>query len=327
MSKHQVLLVEDSIEEIFLIRAFLEKTGLFEVTLAQDGHTAARKISENDWDLIVTDLNLPGVDGYDLIRLIKSKNKSTPVLASTGYTASHYVDQAYRAGADHVMVKPIDRDEFVRKATELASAGSRQAEVKVAFVLAIGAIPGDIEAGCGGTLLDAKEKGNGVLLMPLTAGMDEGTKEAQRRSAELMGARIIMPGATVSHTENPAEHQMLLERIVRELKPVTAFIPSLAEDNPHRREAHRLSRSAVADVPSVLAYESGTCTPQFTPNRFLDVEASMDRKLEVLSAYASLGRPDLDAGYVQAAARHWGRHLKFGEAEAFEVLRDQGKDV
>ena len=53
----------------------------------------------------------------------------------------------------------------------------------------------------------------------------------------------------------------------------------------------------------------------------------MERKLQALSIYQNLSRPDLDAGYIQAAARHWGRHVRFGEAEAFEVLRDQGKDV
>jgi CheY-like chemotaxis protein/LmbE family N-acetylglucosaminyl deacetylase len=326
-AKHQVLLVEDSVEEVFLIRSFLEKTGIFEITLAQDGHTAARRIGERDWDLIVTDLNLPGVDGYDLIRLAKSRKATTPVLATTGYTATHYVEQAYRAGADHVLVKPINRDEFVKKATELAMTASKQAEVKVAFVLAIGALPGDVEAGCGGTLIGAKEKGQGVLVIPLTTTTDDASKEAQRKSAELMGARIIMPGGAVSSTGTPAEHQMLLERIVRELKPVTAFIPSLAEDNPHRREAHRLSRAAVAQVPNLLAYESGSSSAQFAPNRFLDVEGAMIRKLEALAAYAGLSRPDLDPGYIQAAARHWGRHVKFGEAEAFEVLRDQGKDA
>jgi LmbE family N-acetylglucosaminyl deacetylase len=143
----------------------------------------------------------------------------------------------------------------------------------------------------------------------------------------MMGARIILAGAAVSQSENPSEQQMLLERIVRELKPAMAFIPSLADDNPNRREAHRLSRPAVADVPTVLAYETGSSSAQFAPTRFVDVEAFMEQKLGALTVYRDLNRPDLDPGYIQAAARHWGRHVRFGEAEAFEVLRDGGKDV
>jgi CheY-like chemotaxis protein len=326
--KHQVLLVEDSVEEVYLVRNFLERTGVFQVTLAQDGDAAAKLIRDKPWDLVVTDLNLPGIDGYELIRMVKAKSPRTPVLAVTGYLATHYLDQAYRAGADHVLIKPLEQDELVHKASELVGA-VEDTEPTPVFVLAVGALPGDIEGGCGGTLLGCKERGLGVLLIPLSGatGVDPAARDAQHKAAEAMGARVIMTGASVSHAENPVEHQMLLERIVRELKPTMAFIPSLADDSPHRREAHRISRSAVGDVPTVLAYETGTSTAEFAPTRFLDIEPFIEKKLEVLAAYEAQGRPDLDPGYVQAAARHWGRHLKFGEAEAFEVLRDDGKDA
>ena len=131
----------------------------------------------------------------------------------------------------------------------------------------------------------------------------------------------------MSHADNPIEHQMLLERIVRELKPVVVLIPSLADDSPKRREAHRISRTVLPEVPTVLAYETATSTTEFRPTRFLDIGPQMQRKLEVLTAYREHGRPELDAGYVQAAARHWGPHIGFGEAEAFEVLKDDGEDL
>ena len=70
--KQHVLVVEDSLEEVYMIRALLEAAGVFQITLAQDGHQAARLISERDWGLIVCDLNLPGVDGYDLIRTVRT---------------------------------------------------------------------------------------------------------------------------------------------------------------------------------------------------------------------------------------------------------------
>lgn len=326
--KRQVLLVEDSIEEVYLVRGFLEKSGVFQVTLAQDGDLAARLIRDRDWDLIVTDLNLPGIDGYDLIRMVKSKSPSTPVIAMTGYMANHYIDQAYRAGADHVLVKPIERDDLMEKASALVGA-EEETEPTPVFVLAVGALPGDIEAGCGATLLAYKQKGMGVLLIPLTAaaGTDTTSSDSQRRAAELMGARLIITGASVSHADNPVEHQMLLERIVRELKPVIAFVPSLADDNPHRREAHRISRAAVADVPTVLGYETGSSTGEFAPTRFMDVEPFLGKKLDVLAAYRDQGRPDLDPEYTQAMARYWGRQVKFGWAEAFEVLREPERDA
>lgn len=146
--RRQVLVVEDSIEEIFLMRSFLEKDGQYQVTTAQDGDAAARLIKKTDFDLVVTDLNLPGMDGYDVIRLVKAKNPKTPVLATTGYTANHYIEPAYRAGADHVLIKPLDRDELLKQVTELLGAHS-QAEKPPhrPAVLAVGALPGTSREG------------------------------------------------------------------------------------------------------------------------------------------------------------------------------------
>lgn len=320
------LVVEDSLDEAYLVRELLEEEGIALVTHAQDGDTAARLIRERDWDLVVVDLNLPGIDGYDLIRLVKAKHPPTPTIAITGYTAERYIEQAFRAGADHVLNKPINRDDFLSKAVEAVGERAESATA-ASFALAIGALPGDIESGCCGALLAARASGHGVLLIPMAAGTaaEGSAREAQRRAAEIMGARIIMTGASVSHAEDPTEHQLLLERIVRELKPVIAFVPSLADDDPRRREAHRISRTAVAEVPLVLAYETGTSTPDFRPSRFLDIEPWIEEKLEVVGAYQDQARPDLDPAYVSAAARHWGRHLHYGAAEAFEVLRAQGE--
>ena len=324
-AKIQILLVEDSIEEVFLLRALLERGGPYQITHSQDGDQAARLFKEREFDLVITDLNLPGIDGYDLIRMIKSARPSVPVLTTTGYTADHYVEHAYRAGANHVLTKPLDREELLKRVAELLAGGP--SAPKPPAVLAIGALPGDVEGGCGGTLIASRERGDEVLLLPLRSQSRDGSPgaEAERRGAELLGARVIIPDSSVSPAENPTEHQMLLERIVHEMEPHTVLIPSLADDNVDRREAHRISRALVADVPTVHAYETATATLEFRPTLFVDIAAHLDRKLEVLTAYRDHGRPDLETGYAEAVARHWGRHLQFGRAEAFEVLRDQGK--
>jgi CheY-like chemotaxis protein len=124
-TKLGVLLVEDSIEDVYLVRAFLEKTGLFQVTTSQDGDHAARLIEEHVFDLVITDLNLPGKDGYDLIRLVKATIPDVPVIATTGYTAPHYHEHAYRSSADDVVVKPLDRDDFLGEGTRIGGSGGR----------------------------------------------------------------------------------------------------------------------------------------------------------------------------------------------------------
>ena len=327
-TKLRVLVVEDAIDEVFLLRGLLDKTGLFQVTTSQDGDHAALLIEENEFDLVITDLNLPGKDGYELIRLVKETSPQVPVIATTGYTAPYYHEQAYRTGADELAVKPLDRDDFLQRV--LAAVGMEaESAPRTAVVLAIGARPGDVEGGCGGTLLKRREQGDGVLVLPLSGSTGEGdpSAEAQNRAAALMGARVIITEASVTEAENPVEHQMLLERIVRELKPHTIMIPSQADNDPERREAYRIARAAVANVPTVLAYETATSTPDFRPSRFIDVASVMIKKLEILTPFREQERPDLQAKYVQAAALHWGRHIKFVEAEAFEVLRDEGKET
>ena len=143
-AKLEVLLVEDSIEEVYLVRGLLDKTDLFQVTTSQDGDQAARLIKEHEFQLVITDLNLPGKDGYELIRLVKETSPDVPVIATTGYTAPHYHEQAYRTGADDLAVKPLDRDDFLKKV--LAAVGM-EAELapRTSVVLAIGALPGDVE--------------------------------------------------------------------------------------------------------------------------------------------------------------------------------------
>jgi CheY-like chemotaxis protein len=317
--KVQVLLVEDSIEEVFLIRALLEKAGTYQVTTSQDGDQAARLLKERPFDVVITDLNLPGIDGFGLIRLVKANRPTVPVLALTGYAADHYVEHAYRAGADHVLTKPLDRDELLRQVGALV--GTRPAtQPRAPTVLAIGALPGDVEWGCGGQLLAARQRGEEVVVIPLQSRAD--AADAERRGAERLGARLILTDAQPAGPEGTKARQMLLERIVRELKPHLVLIPSLADGNGERREAHRLARSALGDVPNILAYETSTSTADFHPSRFVDIGPHLDRKIEVLGGYLARGRADLDPGFIEATARYWGKHLQFGLAEAYEVLEE-----
>ena len=153
-------MVEDAIEEVYLVRDFLEKGGQLQVTTSQDGEQAARLVRERTFDLVVTDLNLPGMDGYELIQLVKSSHPELPVLAITGYTATHYIEHAYRAGADRVLTKPLDSEDLLARALELLGAEA-PAEAPPPAVLAIGALPGDVEGGCGGSLLVSRDRGGG----------------------------------------------------------------------------------------------------------------------------------------------------------------------
>lgn len=326
--KIRILLVEDAVEQALLLRRMLEGVGDVDVVVSQDGNHAATLVRDQAFDLLVTDLNLPGLDGFELTRLAKTLHPGLPVLAVTGYTNPGYVDEAYRAGVDDVMFKPLEQADLVTRAAGLVSREERE-RGPVAAVLAIGGKPGDVELGCGGTLLQHLARGDEVLLVPLALGTDGKGAEVVRKAAGMLGVRVIVTETSVSHADDPSEHQMLLERLAREIKPHTVYLPSLGDDEPDRREAHRISRSATSEVPNIFAYETATTTPQFHPSRFVDVREEMGRKLEALTPYQSgpLARGDLRPAFVQAHARYWGRFADFGEIEPFEVLRLEGSDV
>src|SRR3989449_10787978 len=85
----------------------------FTVDTAQSGGAALDRISARDYDAIVTDIKIPGMDGLELLAEIRTHRPDTPTLMITGYGEHDLVVQALRAGAYDFIRKPIDRDYFV----------------------------------------------------------------------------------------------------------------------------------------------------------------------------------------------------------------------
>lgn len=120
----QVLIVDDDVQFNDLIKQFLDKRyPEFKVNQAYDGFDAGRAISEYKPDVVILDLNLPGVDGFKLCRHIKAdENLSRPIVITvTGMDTSGDTEgQARDAGADAFLVKPVDLDSLPALIEELA---------------------------------------------------------------------------------------------------------------------------------------------------------------------------------------------------------------
>ncbi len=316
----RVLFVEDAFDQALLVRTFLQPATSFEITHSQDGDQAAVLLREQTWDILITDLNLPGVDGFELCRIAKSVNPALPILAITGYTGPHFQEEAYRAGATDLQFKPLDRDEFVSKVVELTGVGGR--DVRTA-VLAVGGLVGDVEMGCGGTLLKHASAEATVVVVPLCRDeLDEAGVglTAARAAAEVLGAKVIIDDEALDDTHRRIT---LLERIVKDLRPRFAYFPAMDDDHPARREAFRIAKATTATVPTLLGYQTATSGPDFKPTRFEDVGRQLAYKKEALTVYDDAGsrRLDLSPRMAEAYARYWGRLERFGEVEPFEMLR------
>ena len=114
MTSLSVLIVDD---DAALLEALPEalrlRMGGVTVETADSAASALDRIAERDYDAIVTDIKMPGMDGLALLEEIRSRRPDTPTLIITGHGENDLVVHALRGGARDFIQKPIDRDYFV----------------------------------------------------------------------------------------------------------------------------------------------------------------------------------------------------------------------
>lgn len=123
----RVLLVEDHADTRQMYAEFL---GIeFEVFTAADGVEALTKTRAHVPDLIVTDLSLPGMDGFELIARLRSdaRLQSIPIICLSGYGGTEHEERARAAGCDRILLKPCMPDELAAIVSdEIAHAAKRR---------------------------------------------------------------------------------------------------------------------------------------------------------------------------------------------------------
>lgn len=322
----RVLYVEDAFDQALLVKAFFNPMPGVTLTHAQDGDQAIKLIEARDWDLLVTDLNLPGTDGFTVIRAMRARFPHVQILVTTGYTQPHYEEQALRAGADQVMIKPLSQNDFVSRVWAMTEESEAPSENGDAVILAFEGRLGDAEMGCGGTLMRASDGDASVVLIPILQSADD-TSQAELKAASI-ASDILGVEFRVDRTlfGDLLGQRDLIERTINELRPTTVYLPAPDDRDSSRFEASQICRKAAAEVDEVFGYETATTGLDFTPSHFVDVRAQMVMKLEALAAYQSMGasRVDLRPRMAQAYARYWGRFQDFTEVEAFEQINKAG---
>jgi len=109
-----IFLVDDSATILMSLKATLEIAG-FKVETAGDGEQALAKIKSGlKPDLIVTDINMPRMDGIEFIRQVRKLLRFTPILTLTTESQQAKRDEAKKLGASGWMVKPVSGTELVK---------------------------------------------------------------------------------------------------------------------------------------------------------------------------------------------------------------------
>ena len=127
--KAKILYIEDNPENRMLVRAILESEG-YTVVDAEDGLAGIEAAVREEPALILLDVNLPGIDGYEVVAILKSfpAFANTPVVALTAYAMEGDRQRTLVAGCEGYIQKPIDVDTFPRQVEEFLHGKREQVE-------------------------------------------------------------------------------------------------------------------------------------------------------------------------------------------------------
>ncbi len=123
--KWKILIVEDNKANLDMLSRRLERRD-FEVISGIDGNEAIEKARSENPDLILMDMSLPGIDGWEATRRIKEmeETKSIPIVALTAHAMSGDRARAIEAGCDDYDTKPVDMNRLLEKINNLLDSSS-----------------------------------------------------------------------------------------------------------------------------------------------------------------------------------------------------------
>ncbi len=196
-SPYRVLVIEDDDDVALFTRTVLQKRAGCEVRSLASADGAIRALSEFAPDVVITDVELPGASGLDILEQVRRADGDLPVVVMTAHASVDYAVRALRDRADEFLTKPIPSAVLVETVQRLATAyRESQARRRGRTVLAIGAHPDDVEIGVGGTLAAHAAAGDPVVILTLCRGARGGQADDRQNeslaAAELIGARLFL---------------------------------------------------------------------------------------------------------------------------------------
>jgi len=112
MGKIKLLYVEDDTSFAFVVRGSLELTGIYQIQVANNGKEGLNVYYSFNPDIIVADIEMPVMDGMEMVSHIRKTNEAIPILFATGYTNAQYVLDGYKLNVDNFIKKPYLPEEL-----------------------------------------------------------------------------------------------------------------------------------------------------------------------------------------------------------------------
>ena len=117
----RILYVEDNDDNVYMLKMRLELTDEYEVMVAEDGERGCEMAAQEKPDLILMDLELPGVDGWEATRRLKAnpETRAIPVIALSAHALAGSREKALAAGCDEFDTKPVEFERLMGKVRKL----------------------------------------------------------------------------------------------------------------------------------------------------------------------------------------------------------------
>lgn len=113
-----IILIEDESSVVSFIKKGLQELE-YEISVALDGSTGIKMVENNDFDMIILDIMLPDINGLEVCREIRKKNKTVPILFLTALDSSENIVMGLESGGDDYLVKPFKFIELVARIKSL----------------------------------------------------------------------------------------------------------------------------------------------------------------------------------------------------------------
>ena len=328
---YRVLVVDDDPDVALYTSTVLERRGGCEVRSITNPTLARSAVDEFRPDVVVTDIEMPGMTGLQLIAQLRADQPDLPIIVMTAHITVDYAVGALRSQADEFLTKPIASPDLISIVQRLAQQGrtNREAGRPREYVLAVGAHPDDVEIGVGGILAAHRDAGDTVVILTMSRGAKGGAPDDRQneslRSAEILGARLFLEDLIDTEITNTGPTIAIIERVIKQVNPTIVYTHSIHDRHQDHRAIHEAVLVAARTVDTVACFQSPSSTVDFRPSRFVSIDGFTDKKMELLQCFQSQAniRKYLEPDFVLATARYWSRFSSGSDnCEPLEIIRD-----
>ena len=281
------------------------------------------------WDLLITDIELPGMTGLELLERVRELVPDLPVAVITGHPSVDYAVSALRGSAAEFLQKPIGAEDLAAKATELIEAGRAARAAAGRRCWPSGPIPTTWRSARPATLLAHRAAGDTVAILTLSRGARGGDQLERAResqaAADIIGARLFLGDLEDTRIAEGDPTISVIDGVVAEVQPTIVYTHSAHDVHQDHRNTHRAAMVACRRVGRVYCFQSPSATIDYRPTYFVIIDDHVDGKLQAIGAFGSQTgvRDYLAPDLITATARYWSRYGGGSYAEPFEAIRDR----